>query len=164
MVLLKIFATIKSERSIEMVFFSGEETGCWGSSEYVKHHKSELNNCICFINNDGAGSAVVIDRNVLYTSPSTERLALRVAKEMDWPFSSITAANIPFPYSDHGAFAFAGVPVVWFTEPAFPEFHTEEDGISRINFEKLSSHTKLVGQFAWEIIYSYNIYTPPPAK
>lgn len=148
----RIAATLEPERTIECIFFSGEEVGCWGSWRYVETHKSEMSNCLVFINSDAAGSAEVIDRNIVYTTPNAKEVAINVAEEMNWPLYSIIEGSSPHPFSDHTAFALAGVPVVWYTEPTFPEFHTKEDVISRINSDKLVRQVELVGRFIWKLV------------
>jgi len=147
----RVMAALEPERTIEFIFFSGEEVGCWGSSKYGEVHKSEMSNCLAFINSDSAGSAVVVDRNIAYVTPNAKKLAVNIAEEMNWPLYRVIEGSPPHPFSDHTVFASANIPIVWYTELAFPEYHTKEDSISRVNFDKLVKQTNLVGQLAWRL-------------
>ena len=52
--------------------------------------------------------------------------------------------------SDHFPFVVAGVPMVLFNTGEQPDYHTENDTIDRLNFEKMTKIVRLIYRSAWE--------------
>jgi Peptidase family M28 len=133
----------KPRRSVIFAFWDEEEDGLVGSRYYVQHPLVPLANTVGYVNFDIQGS------NVL---PSLRNTSFAVASETGGPRlqdivrSAIAARSLDTEMlssifgqgrSDYVNFTGASVPTVFFTDATGPCYHTVDDEIGVVDFDKL---------------------------
>jgi len=103
--LLKHFG-IKPERTIEFVWFNGEESGLWGSKKYVEAHKDD--SIFVMINLDMPGK--VSGFNVM--GFDTLKKAISEIVSGSGSFNLSGYSSTAWTNSDHMYFMFSGIPVI----------------------------------------------------
>ncbi len=94
------------KRRIRFMCFGAEETGLWGSYNYVAMHEDELDDCRFMLNLDAAGGTG--KKGVIFNDfPELEPLLEGWAKEMKTEMPYFQRVS---PYSDHWPFFKKGVP------------------------------------------------------
>jgi hypothetical protein len=123
---------LKPKRTIRFVFFTGEEEGMIGSTEYVKRHLNELDNAVANIVMDiGAGKPLG------WFSMGRKDLDSQIRKLME-PLAnpdSVLVETAAFAGTDNAAFMAAGVPNLVMLQddaPYFPVHHTAADTPDKI--------------------------------
>lgn len=97
---------IKPERTIEFVWFNGEETGLWGSKKYAEAHRND--SIFAMINLDMPGK--VNGFNVMGFDTLRQTVKEIVAHSGSFDLSGY--ASVAWTNSDHMYFMFAGIPVI----------------------------------------------------
>lgn len=149
----RLFRFYKFDRTIKIIFFTGEEQGLWGSAAYVSDHPTEMDNIVGVVNLDMFG----------YDSDDDRCFELHVGTRAD---SNIVGTcftdvidnydlNLTYDYltngatgaSDHASFWYANVGAVEVLENFFnsdlpdgcvgqdrnPNYHTTNDRIVNMN-------------------------------
>ncbi len=97
---------IKPERTIEFVWFNGEESGLWGSKKYVEAHKAD--SIFVMVNLDMPGK--VNGFNVMGFDTLKKAISEVVAGSGSFNLSGYSSTA--WTNSDHMYFMFAGIPVI----------------------------------------------------
>lgn len=97
---------IKPERTIEFVWFNGEESGLWGSKKYVEAHKDD--SIFVMINLDMPGK--VSGFNVMGFDTLKKAISEIVSESGSFNLSGYSSTA--WTNSDHMYFMFAGIPVI----------------------------------------------------
>jgi hypothetical protein len=146
----------KPLRSILFLWVSGEEIGLYGSKYYAEHPLFPLEKTVVNLNADMIGRikgvADTADDNHM-TGPSTvftitcnqSRDLLTIAGEVDkkTPLGfdySLSGRDNPlqlFSRSDHYNFVRKDIPVIFFTTGIHADYHSPDDVIERIDFNKM---------------------------
>jgi len=149
----RLFRFYKFDRTIKIIFFTGEEQGLWGSAAYVSDHPMEMDNIVGVVNLDMFG----------YDSNDDRCFELHVGTRAD---SNVVGTcftdvidnydlNLTYDYltngatgaSDHASFWYANVGAVEVLENFFnsnlpdgcvgqdrnPNYHTTNDRIVNMN-------------------------------
>jgi len=123
------------KRSVVIMAFGAEEMGLLGSQFFVSNTLIDLKNVKMMINFDMIGRMNKKERSVMIAGTGTaveleEMLAIYEAT------SDISFAHSPEGYgaSDHASFYASGVPVMFFSTGAHPDYHTPMDDAEKINF------------------------------
>ncbi len=142
--------------SIELVWFTGEELGLWGSRKYAEMHKGEK--IIAMINLDMPGSPTGF--NVMGFDEYTN-----VFKDINEKLKGFgmkkEIINHPYTNSDHMAFMFEGIPVFsvesHLDEDMYKFYHDKGDTFDKVNMKYLSETAAVVTAAAVELANSKSV-------
>ena len=130
-------------RSVVLALWDAEEDGLLGSSAYLANPAVPKDRTVAYLNWDNQGS------NLL---PSTKNTTVQVGAETGGPALVEAAAraaagsdldtlvlSLVFGQgrSDHAEFADAGIPVVFSTDATSGCYHTVQDDVAAVDFDKL---------------------------
>jgi Zn-dependent M28 family amino/carboxypeptidase len=157
-------------------FWNAEEQGLFGSRHFVSHVIPTGSRVVANLNLDMVGRreevpsgndprfrglrqrpALVTQRliHILGYSFSPD-LAGVVREEAPHLELAVEAAYDSHPIdllrrSDHWPFLLAGVPALFLTTGLHPDYHTPQDDVDRIDFEKLARVARLAFRVAWRV-------------
>jgi hypothetical protein len=134
------------KRTVRFVLCSGEEYGLYGSRNYVKRHKGELENFRLCVNCDVAGMIIGTNR-IEATGPESLRWYLEgMSHELGFGCEVGTGAYS----SDNIPFSAEGIPAASFARYGgyVSEGHTIRDGIEDID----GPHLAITGRFLLEFL------------
>jgi hypothetical protein len=160
----------KNSRSVLFLWFSGEETGLYGSKYYVSNPLVPLEKTVVALNMDMIGRV----KGVADTSkdnPMTGKNAvfgitdyqskdlLSIAGEVDRESVldidySLSARNHPlvlYARSDHYNFTRKDIPVIFFTTGLHTDYHKPTDVVEKIDFRKLELVTRTMYQIGFTV-------------
>lgn len=127
---------IKPERTIEFVWFNGEETGLWGSKKYAEAHKND--SIFAMINLDMPGK--VNGFNVMGFDTLRQAISDVVAHSGSFDLSSYM--SVAWTNSDHMYFMFAGIPVITprggLTKEMTAHYHDFADTFDKVDKDYIS--------------------------
>lgn len=137
------------KRSVLIMAFGAEEMGLLGSQFFVANSLVDLKNVKMMINFDMIGRMNEEERSVMVAGTGTavelEDMLLDYEEN-----STISFGHSPEGYgaSDHASFYASGVPVMFFSTGAHPDYHTPFDDAEKINYEG----QKEILDYSYEII------------
>jgi hypothetical protein len=136
-------------RSIVFLAVTGEEKGLQGSLHWVQHPTVPLERVVANLNLDMVGRNAPDTLYVMGQEFSTlGQTARRVGAAHPELFSALPSQGDPklrwFSRSDHGMFIRAGVPALFFTTMAHPDYHRASDHASRLDVEKLTRVARML--------------------
>jgi len=137
------------KRSVVFIAFGAEEMGLLGSQFFASNSLIDLKNVKMMINFDMIGRMNEKERSVMVAGTGTavelEEMLLDYEEE-----STISFGHSPEGYgaSDHSSFYASGVPVMFFSTGAHPDYHTPLDDADKINY----AGEKEVLDYAYAII------------
>lgn len=133
--LLKDFG-IKPNRTIEFVWFNGEETGLWGSKKYVEAHKNDK--IFAMINLDMPGK--VNGFNVMGFDALLP--VIKKITDSSGSFDLSKSMSTAWTNSDHMYFMFIGIPVITpvggMTKEMTEHYHDFGDTFDKIDKDYIS--------------------------
>ncbi len=130
-------------RSVLVAFWDAEEDGLLGSAAYVAAPIVPLAQTVAYVNFDIQGLNLLpsLANSTIMVGAETGGQALTEAALAATQASSLdtTALSLLFGQgrSDHANFAAAGVPSVFFTDANSACYHTSQDDVSIVDFDKL---------------------------
>lgn len=133
--LLKEFG-VRPKRTIEFVWFNGEETGLWGSKKYVEAHKNDK--IFAMINLDMPGK--INGFNVMgFDSLSP---AIKSITDTSGSFDLSKSMSTAWTNSDHMYFMFNGIPVITpvggMTKEMTDHYHDFGDSFDKLDKDYIS--------------------------
>lgn len=141
--------TGKINRTIEIVWFNGEELGLWGSKRYVEKHKDEVD---CMINLDMPGTPRGF--NSMGFKDLIPFLQSFVDSLNGFDLNQ-TVVNSPWTNSDHMYFMFEGVRAITLTwymdESMYRHYHDYGDTFDKVNKRYISDASSIVSILAFEL-------------
>ena len=153
-------------RSILFMAVTGEEKGLLGSAFYAEKPIFPLENTVANLNIDMIGR--IDDRELEDTnyvslvgadklSTELHEISERMNKTytnlfLDYTYNDTNHPERIYYRSDHWNFAKNGIPVIFYTTGSHPDYHKETDTVDRIEFDLMTTRTKLVFYTAWEIV------------
>lgn len=134
MELARIFAEKPSERPMIFVAFNCEESGLYGSSNFVKNPPIPTKNIVTMINFDMIGRLVDNKLTVIGTGTSNtnEKILDSLMKQTKFELSKVQDGFAP---SDQTSFFAEKIPVLMFFTGVHKDYHTPYDDIEKINFD-----------------------------
>jgi len=176
MVIARAFARgPKPKRSLVFVWHTGEERGLWGSRYFADYPSVPLNAIVAQLNMDMVGrnrDDKATEANTVYLV-GTDRISTELhnigidanaslATPLTLDFEMNDPADLEGIYyrSDHYSYAAKGIPIAFYTTGLHPDYHTNEDEVDRINFEKMAR----IGQLAYETAWRVADLDHPPAR
>jgi hypothetical protein len=149
----------RTKRSLLFVWHTGEESGLLGSRYFADHPTVPLDRIAAQLNVDMIGRNKNDDPKEARTvypvgsdRISTElddilraaNLASREPLTLDYALNDPSDLEQIYYRSDHYSYAAKGIPIIFFTTNLHPDYHTNTDEVSKIEFEKLVRVTRLI--------------------
>ena len=159
MALAKAFSqsTVKPDRGILFMLFTGEEKGLLGSEFYAEHPILPLDKTVAMINLDmigrNDGDAVYVEG--VKQNPELSKIAIDLVKKAG--LQQATMDRDMYMQSDHYSFYKNGVSAIGFTSGLHPDYHQVRDNPDKINYDKLHKITQL-SYYTIEKIANQKIY------
>lgn len=124
------------KRSIVLVAFGAEEMGLLGSQYFTSNSLVDLKNVEIMLNFDMVGKLNENERGVMVAGTGTAVEMEEMLKNYELN-TDLVFNHSPEGYgaSDHASFYASGVPVLFFTTGAHPDYHTPADDANKINYE-----------------------------
>ena len=155
------------KRTMVFLHFYGEEKGLWGSDYYVNNPVFPLGKTSANLNIDMIGriatdyQASADSANYLYLigdsrmstqlNPITDSINNRYTKlHIDRKYDAPADPNRVFYRSDQYHFARKGVPVLFYFDGFYPDYHTPADTPDKIRYELMSKRLQLIFYTAWD--------------
>src|SRR5205085_2381976 len=148
------------------VWHSGEELGIYGSRYFADYPTVPLEKIVAQLNIDMIGrnrddNASEVNTVYLVGSDriSTElhQISREANRDIPRPLTLDYALNDPsdpeqiYYRSDHHSYAAKGIPVIFFTTGLHPDYHTNTDEVSKIEFPKLTRIAQLIYETGWRV-------------
>ena len=130
-------------RSVLIAFWDAEEDGLLGSAAYVAAPIVPLEQTVAYVNFDIQGLNLLpsLANSTIMVGAETGGQALTDAALAATQVSSLDTIRLSLLFgqgrSDHANFAAAGVPSVFFTDANSACYHTSQDDVSIVDFDKL---------------------------
>lgn len=154
---------VRPRRSILVVLFDAEEDGLLGSEYFASEHPLVDPASIAMVLNADAVGATIVpgfhDTFALameYTTGLRKRL-LAVNEALGfktWPVSAFFDGSIDGSRSDHYSFRQEGIPSIFLSSGAPPEYHTPFDEPGIVDVAKLESTARHTLLLAWDLATS----------
>ncbi len=147
-------------RSVLFVWHTAEEKGLLGSRSFTDHPTVPRDSIVAQLNMDmigrnGADSLFLVGSRRLSTELGgiVEAVNASQAKPF-WLDYALDAPNHPerlYCRSDHYNYARFGIPVTFFTTGLHPQYHTVDDEVALIDYDKMARVTRLIGDIAFDL-------------
>lgn len=148
--LAEAFAKSKSRRSVIFIAFSGEENGILGSRYYTHQNPfKKIENTIAMINLDmiGRNEKELVWIGGIFYSEDLKKIVQEANTNIG--FELLYNVGLLNFASDQGPFIRKHIPSLFFFSGLHDEYHTPEDDIERIDFNKTERITKLAYLSGW---------------
>jgi len=135
----------KPRRSVILAFWDREEDGLVGSNHYVAHPLAPLARTVGYVNFDIQGSNVLPSLRNTTFAVGAESGGARLQQIVSSAIGSQSLATAMLSAifgqnrSDYVNFINASVPTVFFTDATGPCYHTVDDEIEVVDFDKLDA-------------------------
>ena len=161
MTIARAFAAtgVQPERTVIFCAWTGEEKGLLGSEYFTRNPTfSSMDNCKFYINfdmiaRDAEGDEEGLNVGVTYNSNYPEILDMCKRNVTDYGLKmnfEYRGQENPRGGSDYTAFTDNGVPVIAFMAAMHPDYHTPNDQVEFVNWEKMLDIIKLGFLNLWE--------------
>jgi len=161
----RIMLSVKTEYTIQFVFFSGEEQGLWGSKHYAKKMKEENKDLLLVVNMDMCGETgflsnnkttfIDIDDGSTGIVEENNEISQHFGQQMEQYAKDYTELDVEFDpifASDYMPFEARGYVCIGAYDGSAidenPHYHTQLDVPENLNMPFLTSVTKMVLAFA----------------
>lgn len=163
----------RPKRSLLFVWHAGEEHGLWGSDYVTDHPPVPIQQIVTQLNLDMIGRTKAAGD----TNPKNRELAepgeifVVGSKMMSTELGELSERvnrsflNLKFNYkyddpndperifyrSDHYNYARKGVPIIFYTDGVYEDYHQPSDSVEKIDFVQMEKVTRTVFATAWEL-------------
>jgi len=159
-------------RSIIVALWDAEEDGLLGAEAYVADPAVPLEDTIAYLNWDiqGANLSPALAEVTVMVGAETGGPNLQAAADTATEASGLQTLALSLLFgqgrSDHAVFADAGVPIVFFTDANTPCYHTSQDDVTNLDFDKLGQQMLTAEALAQEMaatdaVPEYDSTAPP---
>ena len=153
------------KRSILFLHVTGEEIGLYGSRYYTDNPVFPLENTVVDLNTDMIGRIdpdKANNPNYIYLIGS-EKLSTELKQvsedvnkqytnlELDYKYDDPNDKNRFYYRSDHYNFAKNNVPIIFYFNGVHEDYHKMTDTPDKIEYDLMTTRTRLIFQTAWEI-------------
>lgn len=139
------------QRSVVIVFFSGEELGTLGSAWYVNHPRFPLSQSVAMINMDMIGRLTNRKLTVYGTGTAPQWTPLLNKYNADSAFAIVSVPD-GFGPSDHAQFYGKDMPVLFFFTGTHNDYHKPADTWDKINYPGEEQVVRFVDKIAVDVI------------
>ena len=149
--------TLALSLSLIAAFFAGEEDGLYGSKAFCDNLPVDASSVVAMLNMDMLGRGEVDEVLALGTqqNPDLEKVLKRAKKLKSTRIKKVVTnrGQDLFQRSDHYWFHKIGIPSLFFyegwPESDNPDYHTWNDTIDKLDFEKITRSARLIYNTAW---------------
>ena len=156
----------RPRRSLLFVWHTGEESGRYGSLYFADHPTVPIDSIVAQLNVDMIGRnrddrssesntvyLVGSDRisSELHDISREANAALAPPMTLNYEFNDPGDPEQLYFRSDHFSYAEKGIPVIFFTTGLHPDYHTNADEVSKIEFDKMVRVTDLIYETGWRL-------------
>ena len=156
----------RPKRSLLFVWHTGEERGRWGSLYFVDHPTVDLAAIVAQLNIDMIGrnrDDKASEWNSIYLvgsdriSTELDQIAraanqsLKPPMKLDYELNDPSDPESVYTRSDHYSYAAKGIPIIFFTDALYPDYHANTDEVSKIEFDKMARIGDLIYATAWRV-------------
>lgn len=149
MEIARVLSSQKLAYNIKFMAFGAEEIGLVGSEQYVTSlTDEELNNIVAMINMDmvGIGDTVGVMTLEEEADSFVADLAEVYLNKFGFEYERSTSSS-----SDHANFEAAGIPSVFLNYGPDPYYHTDDDTLNKIEWDKLYNMATLVTAMTYDM-------------
>jgi aminopeptidase YwaD len=151
--LARILKPLPRLRTIRLVSFGAEEQLSVGSTEYVRCHRSQLEQeGLLMFNMDSYGSWMGWNKLIINGSKELQEYTKSFFEQNN---SYVKIVSDIVPYADHFPFVVAGIPGITLMRPNCTAgrffHHRHDDDLSRVSTELMANSLKAVGQTIAEL-------------
>lgn len=147
----RILAQVDLEDSVQLVSFSGEEQGLWGSTAYAQHVQANNINVHRLINLDMVGypstdSAIIVERDMggVASNNQASQDFGKVMEQMALDYTSMPVKLGPIYSSDYMPFEARGYVVIGAYEAGEnPHYHTSTDAPNTVNYSYVADVARM---------------------
>ena len=153
------------KRSILFLHVTGEEIGLYGSKYYTENPIFPLENTVCNLNTDMVGRIDPNKKdnpNYIYLigsdklSQELHDVSEMINKEyinleLDYTFNDENDPNRFYYRSDHYNFAKNNIPIIFYFNGVYEDYHKPTDTPDKIEYELMAKRAQLIFQTAWEV-------------
>mgnify|MGYP001043447725 CR=1 FL=1 len=147
------------KRSLVLLFFGGEEWGLQGSRHFVENPFVPLKQVKAMLSVDSIGG-LTEEKEVFFVGGSLHPSLTERSRRFVQPLGMKEGGDIDryaFAFgSDHYPFHQKGIPAIDYFASDYKKLHTHRDNVEWIDFDKLTSVTRLIYMTAYEFL------TEPP--
>lgn len=148
--LVEAFSKCKPKRSIIFAAFSGEENGILGSRYYASQNPfKEISQTAAMINLDmiGRNEPELVWVGGIFYSNDLKNVVTAANSQIG--FELLYNVGLLNFASDQGPFIRKEIPSLFFFSGLHDEYHTPDDDVNKINFEKVERISKLAFLSTW---------------
>lgn len=144
------FAADPPERTVVFAFWDAEEDGLLGSQHYVSNPVIPLADTVAYLNLDiqGANLLPTLRNHTFAIGAASGGDALQAVVDAAYDGSSLDGVQLSAVFglyrSDYAPFLGKNVPTVFFTDSTGPCYHTPDDEVEIVDFDKLAAQTDIV--------------------
>jgi hypothetical protein len=162
------------KRSVLFIWHAAEEKGLWGSEYFADHPVIPINSIITQLNVDMIGRAqkpgdenhpqnkemakpgeiFVVGSRMMSTelgalSESVNKSFLNMS--FNYKYDAPDDPEQIFYRSDHYNYAKKGIPIIFYSDGVYDDYHQPSDEIEKINFEQMEKVARTIMATAWEL-------------
>jgi carboxypeptidase Q len=135
---------IQPRRTLRFALWNGEEQGLWGSADYVRRHRAELDRHLAYLNIDGGTGPV--QGFAVAGRPEIEAAVREIVQPLEeW---GVTEHLLDiYGGSDHVDFLLEGIPVLDANQPEanyLPNYHASSDTFDKVSVRELKLNTAIM--------------------
>jgi len=137
-------AGIQPRRTLRFLLWNGEEQGLWGSRDYVRRHRDELDRFVAYLNIDGGIGSVL--GFAVAGRPEVET-AVREALEPLESWGVTQHLLDTYGGSDHVDFLLEGIPILDANQPEanyLPNYHASSGTMDKVPIRDLKLNTAIM--------------------
>jgi hypothetical protein len=175
MAMARAFATAAphAKRSALFVWHAGEEKGLWGAKYFSEFPTVPLSQIVAQLNIDMIGRSraatdtnpankILVPRGEIYVIGSkkmsselgalSERVNDNFLKlKLNYAYDDLSDPNRFFYRSDHFHYARKGIPIIFYFDGVYEDYHQPGDEVEKIDFEQMQMVARTIFMTGWEL-------------
>jgi hypothetical protein len=166
-------AAPRSKRSALFVWHAGEEKGLWGAKYFSEFPTVPLSQITAQLNIDMIGrtraatdtnpaNKILVPRGEIYVIGSkkmsselgalSERVNDNFLKlKLNYAYDDLKDPNRFFYRSDHFHYARKGIPIIFYFDGVYEDYHQPGDEVEKIDFEQMQMVARTIFMTGWEL-------------
>lgn len=171
-------AAPRAKRSALFVWHTGEEKGLWGAKYFSEFPTVPLAGITAQLNIDMIGRSraandtkpvnqILVPRGEIYVIGSkkmssdlgmlSERVNDNYLKlKLNYKYDDLTDPNRFFYRSDHFHYARKGIPIIFYFDGTYEDYHQPGDEVEKIDFEQMQMVARTIFMTGWELLNAVN--------